>query len=205
MQATRKKIIDHLFHNPEASAGDLGRVLEMTPANIRYHLGILLENNQVQISGQRPAGGSGRPLYLYNLSSETLGDNLLTLLDVLFETLEEQKESEKILESIATKLAKSFLPDNVNLITRYNAAVDHLNKLNYHASWDASPEGPRVALRHCPYRDLALSHPQICQVDQILLSGLFQIPLHLTQRRRFGSNPFSRCIFNPAQDQKEKG
>ena len=205
MQITRGKILDYLLHNPGTSAGELGRVLEMTPANIRYHLDILLENGEVQISGQRPAGGSGRPIYLYNLSSQTLGDNLLALLEAIFETLQEHTDSEMILELIASNLAKNHMPEKTNPITRYNLAVEYLNRLNYHASWNARPEGPRVELRHCPYHDLALNHPLICQVDQIILSSLFQIPLKLAQKRTFGNNPFSPCIFNPAKDQEEKG
>ena len=205
MQITRSKILHYLQHNPGKSAGELGRVLEMTTANIRYHLDILLEGGDVQISGQRPAGGAGRPIYLYNLSSQILGDSLPGLLEAVFKTIEKHPDPELILEMIASRLADKHSPEKVNLITLYNLAVDYLNYLNYHASWGAHSEGPRVELRHCPYRDLAQTNPIICQVDQILLSRLFQIPLTLTQKRVFGNYPFSPCIFQTSQSQKEKG
>ena len=205
MQITRRKILEYLINNPGTSAGELGRVLEMTPANIRYHLDLLLENDEVQISGQRPAGGAGRPIYLYNLSSKTLGDSIFPLLEVIFETLPEHPDSDEILEKIVSNLVKNHLPEDSNPITRYNKAIGYLNKLNYHASWDARPDGPRVELRHCPYRDLALDNPLICQVDQKLLSRLFQIPLKLAQKRTFGNNPFSPCIFKPPPFKGEKG
>ena len=205
MQITRSKILQYLQHNPGKSAGELGRYLEMTTANIRYHLDILLENEDVQISGQRPAGGAGRPIYLYNLSSQILGGSLPELLEAVFESIKKHPDPDPILEMIASRLADKHLPEKVNLITLYNQAVEYLNSLNYHASWGAHPEGPRVELRHCPYRDLARTNHLICQVDQILLSNLFQIPLILTQKRDFGNNPFSPCIFQTSNSQKEKG
>ncbi len=199
MQITRSKILQYLQFNPGKSAGELGRFLEMTTANIRYHLNILLDMGEVQISGQRPAGGAGRPIYLYNLSSQTLGDSLPGLLGAIFESIEKHPDPDSILEMIASRLADKHLPGKVNRITLYNLAVEYLNSLNYHASWGAHPEGTRVELRHCPYRDLARTNPLICQVDQILLSKLYQIPLILTQKRVFGNNPFSPCIFQISQ------
>lgn len=205
MQRTRSKILHYLHLNPGKSAGELGRFLEMTTANIRYHLDILSDKGDIQISGQRPAGGAGRPIYLYNLSSQSLGDNLAGLLEAVFESIEKHPDPDSILEMIASRLADKHLPEKVNRITLYNLAVEYLNSLNYHASWGAHLEGPRVELRHCPYRDLARTNPLICQVDQLLLSRLFQISLVLNQKRVFGNNPFSPCTFQTSQSQKEKG
>ena len=201
MQITRREILNYLQHNPGTSAGELGRVLEMTTANIRYHLNILLGKGEIQISGRRPAGGAGRPIYLYNLSSQTLGDSLPGLLEAVFESLENHPDPDLIIEMIAFRLADKHWPGKGNRITLFNQAVEYLNGLNYHASWGAHSEGPRVELRHCPYGDLALTNPLICQVDQILLSKLFQIPLILIQKRVFGNNPFSPCIFQTSQTQ----
>jgi predicted ArsR family transcriptional regulator len=199
MQITRSKILNYLQHNPGKSAAELGRVLEMTPANMRYHLDILLDQGEVQISGQRPAGGAGRPIHLYNLSSQTLGDSLPALLQAVFASLEKHPDPDPLLEMIASSLADKHLPGKNNRVTLYNLAVEYLKSFNYHASWGAHPEGPRVELRHCPYGDLARTNPKICQVDQILLSKLFQIPLILTQKRVFGNNPFSPCVFQTSQ------
>lgn len=199
MQPTRREILNYLQHNPSISAGELARVLDMTPANIRYHLDILLEKGEVQISGQRPAGGAGRPIYLYNLSSQTLGDSLPELLEAVFESFENHSDPDLIIDMIASSLANEYWPGKGNRITLFNQAVEYLNGLNYHASWGAHPDGPRVELRHCPYRDLAQTNPLICQVDQLFLTKLFQLPLFLTQKRVFGNNPFSPCIFQTLQ------
>ena len=202
MQNTRTEILDYLATHPGSTVGEISHFLDMTPANIRYHLVILEDENFIQISGQRSAGGAGRPILLYNLTPQILGDNLPRLVEVMLDTLKELAEPDPILDLIASKLTDNYSTDKANPITRYNTAVEQLNQLKYHAGWGAHPEGPRVELRHCPYQDIADKNSLICQVDQKLVSHLFQIPFRLTQKRDFGSNPFSPCIFQTFQSEE---
>jgi len=199
MQKTRQSILAYLTHNPGSSAADLARALEMTPANIRYHLNLLLDEGKLQISGSRPVGGAGRPISLYHISSTNLGDSLQHLLAALLEVISEQG-NEAVLEKIGDKMVKIEDGYFLNRINRFNQSVEYLNNLKYHASWEARLGGPRVELRHCPYKELALSHPQICLIDQSIISKLFNTPMVLTQKRLFGKNPFSPCVFQSPSD-----
>jgi predicted ArsR family transcriptional regulator len=196
MQLTRKSILGYLKNNHLVSAGDLARVLDMTPANIRYHLKILLEHGNIQVSGTRPAGGSGRPIYLYNLSSPSLGENLERLLQSFLINLEKHPDRELIREDIADLIREDHPREKLSRVNLYNRAVEMLNELNYHANWQARPEGPQIELRHCPYRSLALNNSQICMIDQALISNLLETPMTLIQKRSFGDNPYSPCLFN---------
>jgi len=109
----------------------------------------------VQISGKRGTGGAGRPIKLYNRTSSTLGTNIELLLGAMLESLAAKKSADSNLRSIAETLAAKTNLNPDNRILRFNQALEYLNKLNYHASWEARPDGPQVMLRHCPYRDLA--------------------------------------------------
>jgi predicted ArsR family transcriptional regulator len=197
MEKTRERILEYLHDHPGATCGDLGRYLELTSANIRYHLNLLIKSGQVQISGKRQGGGAGRPVLLYNLSSESLGESLQELLGVTLESILDLDDYEEILELIAQRYAskKEIIPGN--LISRYNQVIAYLNDLGYHASWQAYAAGPGVDLRHCPYRSMPLLYPVLCQIDQLIISDLFQTELHLVKRRSFSTNPFSTCQFRP--------
>ncbi len=205
MQVTRNKILDYLGTHPGSSAAEIGRFLEMTPANIRYHLDILEEGGLVQVSGQRPAAGAGRPILLYNLTSQTLGDNITPLMGAILDALAEGDEYLIILERITSHILEDFQVESRNRISSFNHAVAFLNKHHYRASWKATPDGPQIELRHCPYQELALTHPQLCQIDEHFVSSIFDTELLLTQKRDFGKNPFSPCIFKPPTTQEEKG
>ena len=195
MQTTRNGILEYLKTHPGSSAGELGRFLEMTPANIRYHLAILEKDGQVQLSGQRSGGYAGRPILLYNLTSQTLGENTQGLLGFLLKGLGDGEEYQGMLERITDFILEDYHPEPGNLISTFNQAVALLNENHYRASWKATPDGPQIELRHCPYRDLAITHPQLCQIDEKLISRIFNTGLVLNQKREFGSNPFSPCIF----------
>jgi predicted ArsR family transcriptional regulator len=179
----------------------MARALDLTPANIRYHLQILLEEGWIKVTGQRPAGGAGRPRFLYNLSAKSLGESLEILLGAFLEVIE--REIESISTQIAETLAKDLPDKRLNKITQYNQGVEFLNQLNYHASWGPRPKGPQVELRHCPYKELPLTHPHICRIDQRLISRLFDIKMKMSQRREFGVNPYSPCVFIPESDLQE--
>lgn len=197
MQTTRADILDYLATHHSTSAAELGRFLEMTPANIRYHLAILEEERLVQVSGQRSGGYAGRPILLYNLTSRTLGDNVLELLGIMLEALEDGENYQGKLKKITSLILEGYQTEKGNLISTYNQAVAFLNERYYRASWKATPDGPQIELRHCPYQELAMTHPQLCQLDEQVVSSLFNTELELAKKRDFGKNPFSPCIFKP--------
>ncbi|MGB2965735.1 MAG: helix-turn-helix domain-containing protein [Anaerolineales bacterium] len=197
MQTTRQQILDYLKIHPGASAKDISRSLDQTTANIRYHLELLENSGLVQVSGKRVLGGAGRPILLFNLTSFSLGTNITPLLSMVLNVISDKPTAKDDFQVIADTIARNFDPDSKNRITRFNQAIEFLNQHKYHASWEAHPAGPQVLLRHCPYRDLALKHPELCLIDTNLISILFDIPLELTSKRTFDKNPFSPCIFKP--------
>lgn len=197
MQTTRADILEYLKTRHSTSAAVLGRFLEMTPANIRYHLAILEEEGLVQVSGQRSGGYAGRPVLLYNLTSHTLGDNVLELLGILLKALGEEGDFQGMLNKVSGLMLEGYKTEKGNLISTYNQAVAFLNERYYRASWKATPDGPQIELRHCPYQELTITHPQLCQLDEQVVSSLFNTELELAKKRDFGKNPFSPCIFKP--------
>jgi len=190
--------MEYLDSHPGSSAPEIARFLEMTAANIRYHLAIMLEEEAVQVSGQRSAGGAGRPLLLYNLTSQTLGDNTMHLIGAVLDALAEGDEYQIILERIISHLLEDLKLESRNRITSFNQAVAFLNEHHYRASWKATPDGPQIELRHCPYQELAITHPQLCHLDTQFINAVFDLELELNPKRDFGKDPFSPCVFKPA-------
>jgi len=194
MQATRAHILTYLRKHPRATVVDIGISLDLTAANIRYHMGLLVDAGLVQVTGKRNPGGAGRPILLYNLTPHALGTNIAPLLSAMLALLV-NKDAD--FQSIAEILAGEINLRPENRILRFNQAVEYLNQMNYHASWEARPEGPQVLLRHCPYLDLAKKYHQLCQIDTHLVSILFDTTLDISRKRSFDKNPFSPCIFKP--------
>ena len=129
----------------------------------------------------------------------------IPLLAAFLSEFSDPQQREDRIKQIVRILIDRKVEGSRNRVQRFNEGIEFLNNMNYHASWEARPQGPRVALRHCPYRDLAQKHPILCELDEILLQELFGSELVLSQKRAFGKNPFSPCVFQIAGPQGKKG
>jgi predicted ArsR family transcriptional regulator len=200
VQNTRQKILAYLEKQPQASAQELSRSLDLTASNIRYHLGWLETRGWIQITGKRKSSGAGRPTLLYSLTGRALGVNYLPLLSAILTSLNQKSTVNTDLHDIAEVLAGRINLPQGSQVIQFNQAVEQLNQLNYHASWEAHPEGPQIILRHCPYLDLLEDHPLLCQLDREFLTLLFKMPLEFAQNRNQAGEPLSPCIFYTKRD-----
>lgn len=201
MQSTRAKIIEYLTKYKTASALELSRALSFTAANIRHHLKVLEEKGVVHLVNQRSTPLPGRPTDVYSLTSQTLGDNTTRLLMAVLEAGQTSSRVNRELISFWQQAAQKLanLPENQDLtpIGKLNKAVQRLNELQYQASWEAHPSGPRLLLRHCPYLDLPQDYPLLCEIDEYLLTSLLAQPMELAERRSPHQNIPNLCIFRP--------
>lgn len=190
LTTTRQKIMDYLKRNQTASSREIARVLRMTPANARHHLGILAADGRVEVINQRQ-GGRGRPEKVYRLAGTLVGDNLSVLVDALLVEADRDVEIEAVGRWMAGENNVSGQP----LMRRLVSTVDRLNEMHYQARWEAGAEGPRVILGHCPYAGLVEKHPQLCQMDTALLTELLGGEVKQTAKLEVGAGEKPFCAF----------
>jgi predicted ArsR family transcriptional regulator len=194
----RQRVLAYLRKHRFASAREIARALEMTAANARHHLSILLADGRVEVSARRRGEKRGRPEKVYSLAQATLGNNLAALADALLdEWLGKMPESARLdaLIILARHLAESLADSTAGgpAAKRLTRLVEHLNRANYHARWEAGAEGPRIVLTHCPYAAILEQHPELCQMDAALLSEGMRLPAR--QVARMGRQGAPSCIF----------
>jgi predicted ArsR family transcriptional regulator len=195
MQLTRQQILDYLQTNRVATPVEMSRALQVTAANIRHHLRILREAGLVEVVGTRKTRGRGHPMKLYSLTERALQDNLEVLSAALLTVvLADTPDVDAALERIAAAILGNCCPPE-SAHARLNRAVEHLNKLHYHAAWEASPDGPRVILRNCPYAPILESHPELCRLDAALLSLLLDASVMQTARLERSPDGAPHCAF----------
>jgi predicted ArsR family transcriptional regulator len=79
------------------------------------------------------------------------------------------------------------------LAKKLNVTIEELNGMNYHARWEAGSEGPRIIFSHCPYAAIIGKHPQLCKMDQAMLSEWMGQPVR--QILKLGKEGSSACVF----------
>lgn len=198
MITARQRIYEFIRGKGRVSVAELSRALRMTPANVRHHLSILIDEGAVVIAGTNPTRSRGRPTFLFELSMQARQNNLGELTGALLdEVLEDVTEVERsaALKSVAQRISSGKNIPNASLTQRLQQAVRHLNEHHYQARWEAHAEAPHIILGHCPFAEIISEHPELCQIDKYQLEELLNTPvlqkLKLAQDSRGGRY----CLF----------
>jgi len=169
MTTARQKVLAYLIKMRTTSAREISRALKMSAPTVRHHLRVLVSDGRLEMTSVRGREGRGRPEKVYSIPRAALGDNLSALSDIL---LTETGSSVRM-EALAKRLAGDVNIKSQPLAKRLNLIVEKINQMNYHARWEAGPQGPRILFGHCPYASIIGKHPELCQMDAALLKELF--------------------------------
>lgn len=169
MTTARQKVLAYLMKTRSASAREISRALKMSVPTVRHHLRVLVSDGRLEMTSVRGREGRGRPEKVYSIPRVALGNNL----SVLSEALLTEAGSSVRMEALAKRLAGESNFKSQPVAKRLNLIVEKLNQMNYHARWEAGPQGPRIIFGHCPYAAIIEKHPELCQMDVALLKELF--------------------------------
>jgi predicted ArsR family transcriptional regulator len=189
MVTARQKVLTYFAKTRTASAREISRSLKMSPATVRHHLRILTADGRLEISVTRPREARGRPEKVYALPRSALGDNLAALGEAVLAEAGSSVQMELLAKRLAGDVSFSAQP----IVRRLNASIEKLNQMNYHARWEAGPQGPRLIFGHCPYATLIGKHPELCQMDEALLEQLMGDSV--MQMFKIGKEGSSVCVF----------
>ena len=189
MTTARQKILSYLQKTRTASAREIARALQMSAATVRHHLRVLVADGRLEMASVRRREGRGRPEKVFSLPRAALGDNL----SALSEALLTEAGSGVRMEALARHLVGDASFASQPLAKRLNLTIEKLNQMNYHARWEAGPQGPRFIFSHCPYAALLDKHPELCKMDEAILAEW--MGQSAAQIFRIGKEGSSVCMF----------
>jgi predicted ArsR family transcriptional regulator len=195
---SRQKILNYLRKQGTATSPELARVLRVTPANIRHHLGRLLADGLVDVDGVRVERQRGRPQKNYRLSRLAQGDNLAALADgLLAEFIETLPDAEKAqaLRRLAGRIMPAPPEGPMPLVRRLGIVVEALSRTHYQAHWEAHAAGPRLIFGQCPYASVIDSHPALCLMDKAMLEVQFTNPVEQLAKLERNERGLPICVF----------
>jgi predicted ArsR family transcriptional regulator len=202
MKTSRQRILEYLETHRAVTAADISQALRMTGANARRHLSILHERGAVEVIGQRPSQGKGRPAQVFGPANHASRSNLEQLASALLAEIEQllppearQQSLQRIAGRLADPSAQAASQAGAHLTQRLYSAIQQLNKRGYQARWEAHSGAPRLILGHCPFKALTNLHPQVCQIDALFLETLLEE--HVDQLTRLAPDARGApiCVF----------
>ena len=183
MKSTRDHILTTLLNHPQSTISFLARMVGINAISVRHHLSNLESENLVFAEEERH--GVGRPRLVYSLTESGVEKFPTRYLKLTNQLLDQIKESvpapvvTKIFMQIANQMASNYLPQlqSLALEQRLETIKNLLAQEGYLMEWEKSENQYHIYEISCPYYHISQAHPEICTVDQALLSSMLSIPV----------------------------
>lgn len=196
-KSTSIQILEFIRKNQTASVRDLSLSLGVTRANITYHLRRLRLQNQIEKIPPHHSGRRGRSEQRFQLATGTRANNYQSLAETLIGLIE---QADGLGEGAFATIGRS-LAENISLAPglptqRLNRLCGYLNRHGYQASWIAGRQGPQIIFKNCPYAELVIKKPGLCQMDCALLSNSLSFKFEQVERINFSAGLVGVCRFS---------
>lgn len=186
---TREKILHTLLRRRLCTINDLAEVVGINPISVRHHIARLEADNLVGSDEERH--GVGRPRRVYFLTEAGLENFPTRYLRLTIRLLQQLKEHlptemvDKLFTGMASEMAEDYadviLGVNLSMEQRLELVKDVLSNEGFNVEWEQKGENYHIREVSCPYLHVGQNHPEVCRVDQTLISALLDMPAEKVQ------------------------
>ena len=202
MSQIRRVILETLGKRGPLPITEIARAARHSVMATRYHLSLLIDEGCVAAKDVAHSTSVGRPQALYTLADrahEHLPQQYNSLAEQLLEEIAHslgEKEQRALLRRAGKRLAASAPPvrRGARAETRHalRRAVDFLSERGYLAQWEKANGEYALHVCNCPYRQVAFTHRQVCDMDVALLGELVAAPMKMSHCL---ASQDARCTF----------
>ena len=187
MKSTRDRILQTLLTNPTATITELAEAVDINTISVRHHLTNLQAEGLIQASEERH--GVGRPRLIYSLTDtglEKFPTRYMTLTNRLLEQLKTTLTQEEI-NQLFIRMAKSLASEHLDRIKKLpieqklDAIRKSLGDEGFMIEWQKIGEDYQIIEKACPFYHVGQSHPEVCIMDQTVISTMLSIPADKVQ------------------------
>ncbi len=187
MKSTRERLLQTLSKSPGSTITDLAEAVGINPISVRHHL----TNLQIEglIAAEEKRHGVGRPRLVYSLTEEGLERFPTRYLRLTSRLLNQLKSSlpQAMISKIFTEMAASLAEDyseqmqGLSMEERLEIVRELLTEEGFTVEWEKSGSDYRIHEITCPYIQIGQDHPEVCTVDQTIISRMLAVPAEKIQ------------------------
>lgn len=181
-QTTRQRVLKTLLLRQHCTVNELAEAVDINPISVRHHLNKLEAEGLVTSFEERH--GVGRPRRLYRLTEsgrELFPTRYLRLTTRLLSQLKDQLPPSMI-KQLFTQMAKEIAADyeeslkGLPLEERLELIKQLLSQEGFSVAWEKQGSEYFIREINCPYLQVSQAHPEVCAIDQTLISTLLSLP-----------------------------
>lgn len=179
---TTERIKSYLSRNHSASVYEISRALDLTKADIHYHIRSLLSDGVIAAREPGPTGSAGRPARRFELVEiPPLATTRLVVSHLLDETSQSAAINVKA-GSLADRLALKILsccPSSQTISyspsIKLNRIVNELEPLGFSVRWEAGQNGPMIHIDREPLSMLITDKKLVRWIKNALVKRMVKI------------------------------
>lgn len=176
-----------LLRKPRSTINDLADAVGINPISVRHHLTNLQMEGLVDAEEERH--GVGRPRLTYVLTEDGMERFPTRYLRLTTRLLAQMKESmpgpvvSKLFGQIAEDLASEYAMDmqGLSMEERLDFVKQMLAHEGFTVEWEKKDGAYQIHEISCPYYQIGVAHPEVCMVDQMLISRMLALPASKVQ------------------------
>ena len=187
MKSTRDKILQTLLQTPRSTIITLAEAVGINPISVRHHLTNLQMEGLVE--GLEERHGVGRPRLVYVLTDEGMERFPTRYMQLTSRLLSQMKDTmpgpvvAKLFDQIAEDLASQYAKDmqGLSMEERLDFVKEMLGREGFTVDWEKKGVDYQIHEISCPYYQIGVAHPEVCTVDQTLISKMLALPANKVQ------------------------
>lgn len=182
LKSTRERVLQTLLTRQRCTINEIAGEVEINPISVRHHITKLQADGMVESAEERH--GVGRPRRVYFLTENGREHFPTRYLKLTLRLLEQLKETvpqplvNQLFMQIAQDLAADHAPELAGLSTeeRLNLVQRVLTNEGFTVNWERQGDYYQIQESNCPYYHVGQNHPEVCSVDQTLISTVLAVP-----------------------------
>lgn len=181
-KTTRERVLQILLRRQRCTINELAEMVDINPISVRHHINKLEASGLV--SSEEERHGVGRPRRIYFLTEKGLEHFPSRYLRLTVRLLEQLKDSmpepmvNQLFSQMASEVAADYMPemDGLSMEERLDLVAELLQDEGFTVEWEQRGNDYHIREITCPYYHIGQNHPEVCSVDQTLISTMLSVP-----------------------------
>ena len=187
MKSTKDRILQTLLRHPKITINELAEAVDINPISVRHHLTNLQMEGLIEAAEVRH--GVGRPRLVYSLTQDGMERFPTKYLRLTTRLLTQMKDSmpgpvvAQLFSQIAEDMASEYSSQvqGMSMEERLELVKEMLAQEGFTVEWEKKGTDYQIHEISCPYYQIGVAHPEVCTVDQTLISKMLALPASKVQ------------------------
>ncbi|HEU0293130.1 MAG TPA: winged helix-turn-helix transcriptional regulator [Anaerolineales bacterium] len=187
MKSTKDRILQTLLRHPKVTINQIAEAVGINAISVRHHLSNLEKEGLIAAEEERH--GVGRPRLAYSLTEDGMERFPTKYLRLTTRLLAQMKETlpgpavAKLFSQVAEDMAKEYEEQikGLSMEERLDFVKDMLAQEGFTVEWEKKGKEYQIHEISCPYYQIGIAHPEVCTVDQTIISKMLALPASKVQ------------------------